>query len=290
MTLTSADLSLFEPLAWRLARLQNGLAAGRHPALWRGAGEVFADVAEFLQHPDARRLDIRRTLTDPFGNLQVRRFQQRVRTEVHILLDASASLAAQAASDRQGLAALIAAGMARATVAGGDPAVLHIGAGERLLHSGPRLRNPAASLGCEALVRQLQPAGQGLSGLVQASGALPRHGVFVILISDFDTSPAELADLLQHLRPRPVLPVWLRDSGLEDPGEGFGLMELRDPETGRTRLVLRTTRRAARLRDALTARRQDLRHIFAQQGLTPLEVCDSLDPQALRDVLEVAFA
>ncbi|MGN0933654.1 DUF58 domain-containing protein [Falsigemmobacter intermedius] len=289
MTVSPADLSLFEPLAWRLARLQSGAMQGRHAAQRRAGGDIFSDVAGFLQNPDPRRLDLRRTLTDPFGTLQVRRFQHRVRIELHILLDASASLSAGAASDRQGLAALVAGGMARAAVAGGDTAVLHIGAGERLLQSGPGLRNATSAQGIIDEIAMLRPSGRGLAGLTAACDALPQRNVFVVLISDFEAGVPEIAPLLSRLQPRPMLPVWLRDSGLEDPGEGFGLMEGHDPETGARRLLLRTNARAARFRAEAASRHAALRSLFASHGITPLEVCDSLEPEALTEALAGAF-
>nr|P29902.1 RecName: Full=Uncharacterized protein in moxR 3'region [Paracoccus denitrificans] len=101
---------------------------------------------------------------------------------------------------------------------------------------------------------------------------LPQERILVVLISDFELSPDELAALLAALRPRPVLSVWLRDSGFDAPSPRLGLAELCDPETGRRRTVLTTPRWAARQAQLLRDRQAALRRILAEHGLSPIEI------------------
>lgn len=276
-------LHLFDALAWRLRRAQPGLREGGHPGRMRGAGEAFADIAPLLAYPDARRLDLRRSVTDPFGGFFVRRFQRRTDATLHLLLDGSGSLAAGASSDRQGLAALLAGGLAQAARRGGDRVALRVTG--RDLAIAPSRR---AGIGREVqdAIAALRPAGQGIQSLLDAAAELPRNRVMVALISDFDLATAELDMLLDALAPRPVLPFWLRDSGLEQPPARFGLAEMRDPETGRRRTVLTGRRWAAAQAQALRARRADLRATFARHGLRPVEIRDSIDIDELIAALE----
>ncbi|WP_243698558.1 hypothetical protein [Paracoccus alkanivorans] len=272
-----AELHLFDALAWRLGRIQPGLREGRYRGRMRGSGEAFADVADFLAHPDPRRLDLRRSLVDPFGGFFVRRFERQTDLVLHILLDASASLGVGASSDRQGLAALVSGGLAQAARRGGDKAALHVvGASGGLVHAPPSRQ---AGLGDDirAMVLGCVPAGQGVEELARVASGLPLRRNLVALVSDFDLAPVELDRLLAALAPRPVVPVWLRDSGLETPSGRLGLSEIRDPETGRRRTVLTSPGWAARHIEEGENHRGKLRRVFATHGLRAVEIRDSID-------------
>ncbi|MDQ7774959.1 MAG: hypothetical protein Q4615_03145 [Paracoccus aminovorans] len=274
MTPSPAELHLFDALAWRLARALPGLRSGDHAGRMRGAGDRFADLAPLLAHPDPRRLDLRRSVTDPFGGLFVRRFQTRTDLRLHVALDASASLGAGASADRPGLARLLVAGFARAAWRGQDRFSLAVCCGDRLAHQEPPGRR--AGLAAELLQAHWPPQGRGIAALLAMAADLPAQRLLVVLISDFDLTAQELDAVLAALRPRPVLPIWLRDRGLENPAPRLGLIDAHDPETGRRRTQLATPGWAARQAAAARAHRQTLRGIFAQHGLRPVEIADSI--------------
>ncbi len=274
----TAPLHLFDALAWRLATGLPGLRTGAHAGRMRGAGDRFADIAPLLAHPDPRRLDLRRSIADPFGALHVRRFQSRTDLRLHVALDASASLAAVAGADRTGLARLLVAGFAQAAYRGRDLFSLTICAGDAVPLDQPPTRRAMAA---ELLDMPLMPAGQGIAALTAMAHDLPLHRILVVLISDFEIAPDMLDLLLQAMRPRPVLPIWLRDTGLETPPPRLGLTELRDPETGRRRTVLTTPRWARNQAQATRDRHAALRRIFSEHGLAPVEISDSIDVDRL---------
>lgn len=286
--MTGEALHLFDTLAWRLARALPGVRAGSHRARMRGSGDIFADTAGFLTHPDPRRLDLRRSIADPFGALMVRRFEARNDLTVHLLLDASASLATGARSDRQGLAALLAAGIAQAAWRGRDRFAMSALGGEDTLASEPARLGRSATETVQRSIAALNPAGQGVVGLSAAAGELPEDRILVVLVSDFEFAPAELRELLAALEPRPVWPLWLRDSGFEEPSGKFGLAETRDPESGRGRTVLTTRRWAERVRLADEERRDRLRSVFSEFGLRPVEIRDQIDVAELAAALDEA--
>lgn len=288
MTADDARLHLFDALAWRLAQSLPGLRAGAHAGRMRGAGDRFADVAPLLSHPDPRRLDLRRSLTDPFGGMFVRRFQTRTDLRLHVLLDASASLGAGASADRLGLAALLVAGFAQAARRGQDLFSLDVLTGGRLERTQPPTRRAGLAQELLAQLQALTPSGRGVGGLIAAASALPSDRVLVVLISDFELAPEELDALLVALRPRPLLPIWLRDSGLENPPPRLGLAELDDPETGRRRTVLTSPRWAARQAQAGRQARAALRGVFAAHGLHPVQIADSIDVGELAARLDEA--
>lgn len=270
----NAPLHLFDALAWRLSHSLAGLRTGSHAGRMRGAGESFADIAPLLAHPDPRRIDLRRSVMDPFGALHVRRFQTRTDLRLHVALDASASLGAVARADRPGLARLLIAGFAQAARRGRDLFSLTVCAGDRLLHDQPPTRR---DLAVDLLDLPLSPQGQGILALTAMAQDLPQDRILVVLISDFELGPSELSALLASLRPRPVLPIWLRDSGMDAPPPRLGLAEIRDPETGRRRTLLTTPRWARRQQQATRLRHDALHRIFAEFGLNPVQITDSID-------------
>lgn len=289
MTDDPGQQQLFDALSWRLAKAQPDLRMGAHRARLRGPGAVFADTAPLLSFPDPRRLDMRRSLTDPFGGFFVRRFERQTDIVLHMLVDGSASLGSGATSDRQRLAGLMTAGLAHAAVRGGDRAALQVVGGDEMLAEVPPSRRNGIAAEIGYLVAGIMPKGQGISGLCERSAALPMHRILVAIISDFDLSPAQLDQWLEALSPRPILPIWLRDSGLESPSPRFGLAELRDPETGARRTVL-TSRKWARAQTlAAQDHRKALRGVFQAHGLAPVEIRDSIQIDRLIEHLGEAL-
>lgn len=286
--MTGPALHGFDRMIWQLSRVLSGTQPGAHRAALRGAGDRFADAAPFMAHPDPRRLDLRRSATDPFGGLFVRRFETRTALTLHFLLDASASLAAGASSDRQGLAGLLAAGFARAAWRGRDRVALTAVGGDEVLADVPASRRRSLAEEIAGTVAALDPRGGGVAGLIRAAQALPAQRVLVVVLSDFDHSADELRRLLRALQPRPVLPLWLRDSALEAPSGALGLAETRDPETGRRRTVLTTRRWAARQTEAARRHRAALRNVFAEHGTRAVEISDAIDLAELAAALDEA--
>lgn len=271
------EIYLFDSLVWHLTRRQPGSRDGAHRGRLRGAGGAFADIAPLLAHPDPRRLDLRRSITDPFGGFFVRRFERHTDLVLHILLDASASLGTIASSDRQRVAALLAGGLAQAARRGGDRVALQaVNGQDRVLDLPPTRR---AGIGEEIRedVNRLSALGDGIEGMCLAAANMPQRRVLVALISDFDHTTSELNQLLAALSPRPVLPLWLRDTGLEEPPGRIGLSEMRDPESGRRRTVLTGRKWASRQAEAGRAHRRALRAVFASHGLRAVEIRDSID-------------
>lgn len=285
MTRVPGEEYLFDALSWQLAKAQPGLREGGHRGQLRGSGSAFADIAPLLALPDARRLDLRRSLTDPFGNYFVRRYERHTDITLHVLVDGSASLGAGAASDRQGLAALMAAGLAHAARRGGDRVALQMIGGDRLLAETTPSRRAGISSEIGEQVTAVTPQGHGISGLCGRSQVLPMRRVLVALISDFDLSETELDQWLAALSHRPVLPIWLRDSGFEQPSPRLGLAELYDPETRRRRTVLTTRKWAAAQTQAASRHRDALRKVFQGHGLSPVEIRDSIDIDRLIEAI-----
>ncbi|SEA96588.1 DUF58 domain-containing protein [Rubrimonas cliftonensis] len=281
----AATATLFEALAWRLRARQPGARLGRQRGRQRGAGDAFADVAPLMRWPDPRRIDLRRSALDPFGEVFVRRFETPAAVDVTVLLDWSGSLAASAAADRRAMAAILAAGLAQAAARAGDRVsiVAAPGDGAAVMIRPPTRRADADAI-LDALAA-LPPRGGDAEPLRAAAAETPLRGALVFLVSDFELSPEALDDVLGTLDGRDVVPLWLRDTGLDRIAPRWGVSEIVDPETGAARLALTRPALARRHAAARVAAAAALETVFAAHGRAPIMLADQIDVAELAAAL-----
>ena len=79
-------------IIYRLPGRSDGFRPGAHRSKGNGEGYRFKYVAPFLSKPDPRRLDLRASLVDPFGNLKVHIQEQPATLKVFVLLDLSGAM------------------------------------------------------------------------------------------------------------------------------------------------------------------------------------------------------
>lgn len=280
-TSTLERLAPFEALVWRLRAAARG-GGGGHRGRRRGAGVAFADVVDLMRHPDPRRIDVRRSITDPGGGLKTRRFETPASIAVHVLADWSASLAAAAATERRRVAETLAAGLAVAAVRAGDRFGLVAACGDdpSPLTLPPARRAGLASWTLTAL-SGLRPAGAGLATLIAHAAAIPRDGTLTFIISDLEVAPDELDALLAALDGKPAHILWLLDSGFESASGRPALTDVMDLETGRIETVLMRPWFAAAYGRARQRRHEALDAVLADHGRAAIRLADSIDVAAL---------
>ncbi|MBB3769545.1 uncharacterized protein (DUF58 family) [Angulomicrobium tetraedrale] len=277
---------LHAPLAYRLRWRPEGVFPGAHPGHGEGMEGEFRRLVPLLRQPDPRRLDLRASLRDPFGDLHVRQFAPRRAVALAALVDVSGSMRFGEAvrgrvADLCGLLAL------SAVRAGDSFALFSCDAHLRDEASLP----PSRRRGLEEEVRQrlmaVRPQGRGTGGLMEAAERLPARRSLVFLVSDFLIPLDELDRLLDALWRHDVIPVRVADSALEDALPRWGLIEIADLESGASRLVFMRPGLRERWRTRARAHRDALAHSFARRGLRDFELNDRLDHEALaRRLLE----
>lgn len=254
---------------------------GAHVSSEVGGFGVFRDQAPFLRYPDARRIDLRATLRDPFGETHVRRFEQRSAIDVYALVDLSASMSFVGAVDRFAVACDICAALAFSATRIGDRFGVLAGGEilrERVLLPATRFRSVA--LGAVDRLREERPDGASAESLKSAARRLGAGRKLVLLISDFRWPPQLVQSVFDALAPHDVLPVALLDSVELDPPR-WGLLELRDPETTRRRMLVMRPALRQKWIDAESKRRERLIHFAAGRVRRPIFVEDRFDPRSL---------
>ncbi|MGQ9369565.1 DUF58 domain-containing protein [Azospirillum sp. ST 5-10] len=274
------------PIPYRLRWRPSGVQVGAHPGSGDGGDGMFRRHVPLLQHPDPRRVDVRVTARDPMGAVQVRQFARRSPIVVAAVVDLSGSMGFTGRVPRMAVVADLCATLAASAHKMGDRFAL-IGCDGALRED--VFLPPARRRGIADEVRErllgAAPRGASADGLLAAVDRLPARRCLVVLVSDFLLPFDRLAALFDGLWRHDVLPVVLRDRGEEEDLPAWGLVALRDLETGRQRLaVMRPSLRTA-WRRAGEERRAALDRLFRARGWTPFPLVDRFDPDALAELL-----
>ncbi len=262
---------------YRIPGRVGGARPGAHPGRHAGAGEVFAGIADFFQHPDARRLELRRSVLDPFRRLQVKVFEQPGAVDVVLAADLSASMGADADKPRQ------VAWLTRALAAGAR----RLGDRFGFIGFDRRVRRdwtmpPTAATGWvpewAARLGTTVWDGAGAEGGLALAEWLPARPALVVLVSDFHWPEVLLRRVLSRLGRHWVMPVVLWGGGETEGWPEWGIRRVCDAESGRERLVWLRAGWRRRLRRRYEARRSSLQSLLMAAGTRALWVEDDIDP------------
>jgi uncharacterized protein (DUF58 family) len=253
-------------LRYRTRVAAQALRPGAHGSRVRGAGLALDRVVPWHQDPQARRLDLRATLADPLQGWWVRQYHQRSALNVWLVADRSASMATWDATVQALALALV-------------PAVLRMGDQFGLmawadatapLQRWPATRSRSAALQAVAEGLGVPARGASATGLAALPAQLPRQPALVLLVSDFLMPVPLLDEALAGLARHDVVPVWLAGGTAEPAWPRWGLLTLRDAETGQARLLALRPALRQRLQSAQQDHREAVRHCLARHGRRPL--------------------
>jgi hypothetical protein len=242
----------------------------------RGPGLEAAEVVPLVRAREARRLDLRAALRDPFEGWWVREYQQRSAIRVVLLVDASASMEPQRA-----LVTAFARAFAEAALRAGD--ALGLVAYGDTAHAAPPLPPTRVRHAVETALEQALGApfrAPSAAGLAHAAHALPRQASLVLLVSDFLGPVAALDAALGALARHDVVPVWVGGAGARrtfDDLPAFGLLPLRDAESGRERLLWLRPALRRRWQARQAAHHAEVRAVLARHRRQPLELAAPFD-------------
>lgn len=251
---------------------------GAHMSSEVGGFGVFRDQASFMRYPDARRIDVRATLRDPFGATYVRRFEQRAAIDVYALVDLSGSMSFVGAVNRGRVAVDLCAAFAYSTTRIGDRFGL-LACKEALVPSAalPATRSRHAALAAVDRLAGEAPDGSSAQGVLEAAAVLGAARKLVFLISDFRWPEPLIERAFDALSAHDVAPLVLTDSVEAAPPE-WGVLALRDSESGRRGILLMRPALRRRWIEAEQARRRALSRISSRGGRAPIFIEDNFDP------------
>ena len=254
---------------------------GPHASTEVGGFGVFRDQAPFLRYPDARRIDIRASLRDPFEQVHVRRFEQRQSIDVVAIVDLSASMGVRGACDKFALACRVAELLAYSATKIGDRFGL-IACDEAVRKHALLLPTRSRGLALRSAWRlqEERPDGKSAEGLLAAAEALGATRKLVFLISDFRWQQRLLERVFDAFALHDATPLVILDSAEEAP-PSWGLLELIDSESGARKLWAMRPGLRARWIEQEKGRQAFLTRLAAHHCRAPIFIRDSFDTDIL---------
>jgi uncharacterized protein (DUF58 family) len=282
MTDAMTDVSAQPDIVYRPRGRLPGTRIGAHRGRDAGGLGTFRDQVPFLRMPDARRIDVRATLRDPFEGTFVRRFEARTMVEVWALLDLSASMRFSGEADRMALASDLCVSLAASATRIGDAFGL-IGCDasvrEDVFLPASRTRTQPSEV-----VRRLAATactGESADGMADAARRLVGRPKIVFLISDFRWPEPLIAEVFAALSRHDLVPVVLGDAAEAEGLPEWGLMELDDLEGAGRRVVFMRPALRRRWIAREAERAETLRRIASAHGRPPFRLAGRFDPDAV---------
>jgi len=273
-------------IAYSIPWRSSGIRAGAHKSYLFGAGGRFRDIVPLLTLPDPRRIAIRASLSDPFERLLVRRTEQPAAVDLCLLIDVSTSMSFTGRCNKLTLAADLADALAVCAERTGDSFALY--PFDAALRHDLLLRksfSKAAHAQSVARLRACSPDQPGALGALEAAAAIAGSKKLVFLISDFLWSMADARRIGGALASHDVVPIEIEDSLQSDNLPDWGLLNLRDLESGRRRLtVMRPTLKEQWIRSRQEHRRS-IRQVFDATARQMFSIRDRIDWMRLTSYL-----
>lgn len=244
-------------------------------------GMELAGRLPLVRAPDARRLDVRASLSDPFEEWWVKRYSQRASVPVLVLADLSASMAFSGERKKLQVLSEFTAAAAYSAYRTGD-AFSFIGCdaevSEILLST--RLKTAGVELASRLQTRQLSG---DAGGLLKAAEFFPRQRALVFFVSDFHFPFALLRSVMESLSRHDVVPLVLWDRIEFEKLPRFGFAQLNDSETGKSRMLFMRASLRKKIIEAMDERRRKLCDIFLAHRARPLFLSNGFDADALTE-------
>jgi uncharacterized protein (DUF58 family) len=287
------------PLQLRARLVADGVFAGAHRSARRGAGVEFAGHRVYVPGDELRFIDVRASMRHE--RIVIRHFETETERALRLVVDATASMGFRsrdqgAPGSKLAYAALVAAALARISLAAGDPVGLEwIGGAKEARRVPPsaraetfeRIVGTLEGARAEGDARQNQGVVEDGIGLT-LRGA--RRGSAIVVMSDLLDLPDDAAEAIGALgmRGRPLAVVEILDP--EEATFPFdGPVRLRALESGPTDApVVQTDGPAVRAQylERLEARAAHWRETLARHGGALVRAVTTDDPVAVvRDIL-----
>jgi uncharacterized protein (DUF58 family) len=229
-----------------------------------------------MEAPDPRRIDVRASLRDPFGQLLVRVYSQKTSVPVYALGDLSASMGVVMGLRKLDLLADFVAALGYSAYRTGDPFGF-MGFDRRLRHELclPLTRSKSAGPVLGGRLRRLTALGRGSEGLGEAVCRIPAQRALVFVVSDFHLPVALWEQVMSALAGHVVVPVVIADAREYRDLPGFGIVQVRDAETDERRTLLMRPALRERIRGRYARHRARLAQCCRDHGVEPLWITDA---------------
>jgi len=280
------DAHVLREISYRIRWSPSQYGHGAHRARHYGADGDFFDYVPFWRQPDARRIDLRQSLRNPFGEIYVRQSEQRSRISVYLIADLSASMRFGEGMPKMRMLEQLTRAVALTAHRAGD-AFGFIGCDEEIREEFllPASRKRGNETEVLDRLNRFVPTGANAQGLRHVAERLGAHRKLIFLVSDFHMPFAEIEAALEPLARHDVAPIVVHSVQEAQDLPVWGLIGLRDLESGDIRLTLmRPSLRRALLTQS-DERERKLTRLCLRYGRGPFQMVDRFDADRLSEHL-----
>lgn len=276
-----------KPFFYQVPWKSSSIHFGEHRGTQRGLGDEFKGNMSLIDYPDARRMDLRQTLRDPYEQVQVKLFNQDNTTPIFAVCDVSSSMQFKGQRRKLDLAKEIAASIAYSAFETSDVfsvITYHQEVVEALTLSLSHHVHQAFEVIDQ--LGQYQVMRVGAEGILEVPQYLSQHRGLVFWISDFHMPLSLIEQAFNAMSAHQVIPVVLWDEHEYTKLPKFGFGNMIDPETGMNRTIFFRQAIRAQFEDAFAARKQMLETLFTRFDSQAIYIHDQYDPDEMSRYFE----
>ena len=262
-----------ETFFYKISNRNRNYWPGAHRSLTAGSGNDFYSIEAFSKFPDARRIDIRATARDVRQEIQIRRYYQRSRIPVTIIIDGSASMR-YAGRISQINRFIYSAVMSIEKLKDKYKCFYCNEAISELAIHDIHMFNLDAS------VEKAAGAGKSAATLAQIHKRLPAKGSLVFLVSDYHLEEVFIAGVLASFQNHWLVPIvaWNKQ---ERQYPRFGIAKLQDAESDAGRTIFFTPGKKELYENRWKTRKKRLNRLFSGAGVTGFFMEGEFEPGAM---------
>jgi hypothetical protein len=280
-------LNGLKPFTYSTPWKSSSVHFGDHRGTLRGLGDDYRGNVSLIDYPDARRMDLRQTLRDPYEQIQVKTFNQNNTTPLFAICDVSSSMQFGLKQSKLQLAEHVSASIACSAYEMGDLFSL-ISYNDHVVEdlTLPLSHHLFNSIEVIQKLPNYQSRHSGSEGVLDVSMYLSIHRSLVFWISDFHMPIALIEQTLNAMSAHQVVPIVLWDDGEHKSLPQFGFGNLIDPETGVARMMFFRKSLRDQFIEAFKIRRDALDQLFLKFGYPPLYLQGQFNPETLTNYFE----
>jgi len=276
-----------KPFRYTIPWKSSSVHYGDHRGTQRGLGDDYRGNVSLIDFPDARRMDLRESIRDPYEMIQVKTFKQDNTTPIYAICDVSSSMQFKGNKSKLEVATEIASSIAYSAYEMSD-VFSFIAYSDHVIEelTLPLSHQVFNSLETISELKQYSTELTGSKGIVDLPYYLGTKRSLVFWISDFHLPIETIEKTLNAMSAHQIVPVVMWDEQEYQKLPKFGFGNLIDPETGlSSRYFFRQSLREQFI-EAFEKRRETLNALFLKLDYPALYINGEYHPDAFTHYFE----
>lgn len=265
----------------------NSIHFGGHKGLQRGLGFEYRGNVPLIDYPDARRMDLRQTLRDPYEQVQIKLFNQDNTTPIFAVCDLSSSMQYRGRMRKLDQAKEIAASIAYSASETGD-VFSFIAYNNHVIEelTLPLSHHLHHSFEIIERLSDYEKMRVGSEGILDVPQYLSQNKAMVFWISDFHMPIVQIEQAFNAMSAHQIVPIVLWDEYEYTKLPKFGFSNMIDPETGASRTIFFRDAIRQQFEEAFAERKQALETLFSSFDIQAIYINNKFDPEAMSHYFE----